>query len=103
MRISDWSSDVCSSDLEERVMQRRGFSLPRERGGLLCGTYALVPEIGAKFIRMFDACQSPKTAPAFLREEELAEQSLEADPRTPEQLRHELGRASCRESVSQYV
>lgn len=75
---------------EERMMQKRGFSLPRERGGLLCGSYSLLPEVGAKFIRMFDACQSPKSAPAFLREEELAEQNLEADPRTPEQLRHDV-------------
>ncbi|MEX1078790.1 MAG: DUF222 domain-containing protein [Homoserinimonas sp.] len=75
---------------EERMMQRRGFSLPRERGGLLCGTYALMPEVGGQFIRMFDACQSPRSAPAFLRDEELAEQNLEADPRTPEQLRHDV-------------
>jgi hypothetical protein len=75
---------------EERMMKRRGFSLPRERGGLLCGTYALMPEIGAKFIRMFDACQSPRTAPAFLSEEEFSEQNLEVDPRTPEQLRHDV-------------
>ncbi|HEU4807341.1 MAG TPA: DUF222 domain-containing protein [Homoserinimonas sp.] len=75
---------------EERMMQKRGFTLPRERGGLLCGTYALMPEVGGRFIRMFDACQSPKSAPAFLRDEELAEQNLEADPRTPEQLRHDV-------------
>ena len=75
---------------EERMMKKRGFSLPQERGGLLCGTYALMPEIGAKFLRMFDACQSPRTAPAFLREEEAAEQELEVDPRTPDQLRHDV-------------
>src|SRR3546814_13905774 len=28
MRISDWSSDVCSSDLGERAKARRNFSLP---------------------------------------------------------------------------
>jgi hypothetical protein len=75
---------------EEQLMRRRGFSLPRERDGLLYGTYALMPEVGAKFIRMFDACQSPRTAPAFLREDELAELELAADPRSPEQLRHDV-------------
>jgi hypothetical protein len=75
---------------EARMMQKRGFSLPRERGGLLCGTYALMPDVGGKFIRMFNACQSPRTAPEFLREEEVTEQNLEADPRTPEQLRHDV-------------
>jgi hypothetical protein len=75
---------------EERMMQKRGFSLPRERGGLLYGTYALMPDVGGKFIRMFDACQSPKSAPSFLRDEELADQKLEADPRTPDQLRHDV-------------
>src|SRR3546814_5090482 len=30
MRISDWSSDVCSSDLDELLAARRDFALPRE-------------------------------------------------------------------------
>src|SRR3546814_6612981 len=36
MRISDWSSDVCSSDLKQRqkstVAKRRGFASPRPGG-----------------------------------------------------------------------
>jgi hypothetical protein len=75
---------------EERAMKQRGFSRPRESGGLLRGTYALMPEVGAEFIRVFDACESPRTAPAFLRDDELAEQKLEADPRTPDQVRHDV-------------
>src|SRR3546814_1716181 len=33
MRISDWSSDVCSSDLAARVAQREGACPPRLRAG----------------------------------------------------------------------
>src|SRR3546814_5671145 len=77
LRISDWSSDVCSSDLtqwrafldpdgvrpsEERAMAERSFSRGVSRGGLVCGTYALLPEVAGK-----------------------------------------IGRASCRERVCQYV
>src|SRR3546814_10753018 len=37
MRISDWSSDVCSSDLVSRALQARGSLLPTEHGGLALG------------------------------------------------------------------
>src|SRR3546814_7802671 len=33
MRISDWSSDVCSSDLNHRVALKGGRCVPRERRG----------------------------------------------------------------------
>src|SRR3546814_7918502 len=70
MRISDWSSDVCSSDLQARGLRLvlrafEQFELPRRPA----------PAIGAGFAQ-------------------------------PEEFfgdRIEIGRASCRESVCQYV
>src|SRR3546814_16914339 len=84
MRISDWSSDVCSSDLATAA----SAGPPRLHDDLrhphrLAG---LADDGG----RVLDAEGSGK--PAFLVEVETAL------PR-----RHQLGRASCRERVCQYV
>src|SRR3546814_13184344 len=38
MRISDWSSDVCSSDLDHRAVTRLRVPGGRTSGGLLGGT-----------------------------------------------------------------
>src|SRR3546814_19410412 len=35
MRISDWSSDVCSSDLMGPIFGRNFFDLPAERDGVI--------------------------------------------------------------------
>src|SRR3546814_7168238 len=37
MRISDWSSDVCSSDLKRPIVRRAAPPPKRERGRLLSG------------------------------------------------------------------
>src|SRR3546814_17707145 len=47
MRISDWSSDVCSSDLDMIVMMR----MPLRQGGMMrgcCCAAAAVPEPGQR-------------------------------------------------------
>jgi len=53
---------------EERAMTRRCFSpgTYNSADNLVHGKYALMPEIHAKLGRVFDACLSPKTGPAFL-------------------------------------
>src|SRR3546814_3977515 len=68
MRISDWSSDVCSSDLR--------------RGGeqFLCSCQAFMPAQISK-----GACR------------------LGNNVTRNEHMRREIGRASCRERVCQYV
>src|SRR3546814_7345649 len=89
MRISDWSSDVCSSDLAEA-------------GGVQLVLH-LFPERGTAQ-RAFDALVH-----LFLRDA-LVEPHAEGDvlvDRHRERRRllehHEIGRASCRERVCQYV
>src|SRR3546814_5097494 len=80
MRISDWSSDVCSSDLLGSITAR---------GGVLGGDGGLVEtssHFGLNAQGSVDA-----SSPRGLRH--LADRSLQ----------HQIGRASCRERVCQYV
>ena len=76
--------------IEERAMRMRSFRLGRERDGLVSVRGALVPDVAAKFTALFTAYMSPRTAPAFLGEEELAAHNLEHDPRMRDQQRHDI-------------
>src|SRR3546814_2029019 len=77
MRISDWSSDVCSSDLlEKRRAALEGKVAVIKVGG------ATETEIEEKKFRVDDAVAAVKAA---------LEDGIE------------IGRASCRERVCQYV
>jgi hypothetical protein len=80
---------------EERAMADRGFSRGVARGGLICGTYALLPEIAGKLNRVMDAYLSPKTTGTFLSDDdrataEAAEADGGRDPRTDAQKRHDV-------------
>src|SRR3546814_3595070 len=77
MRISDWSSDVCSSDLDE---------------DLLPGDEVVVAvALGARLQRA-DIGARPRLGEVH-----------GAGPLAGDQLCKEIGRASCRERVCQYV
>src|SRR3546814_4328477 len=90
MRISDWSSDVCSSDLQARVEQRQRAD---ER-------HLEHEDRRADIDRGMDE-------PDQQRRHRLSDQNLEGAERRDEQLLEgaelEIGRASCRERVCQYV
>ncbi|MEX1079296.1 MAG: DUF222 domain-containing protein [Homoserinimonas sp.] len=86
---------------EEKAMGRRSFSPGSYNSGdgLVHGKYALMPEVHARLGKVFDACQSPKTGPAFLPEGDTATTEDEIspetaagpmDPRTPDQQRHDV-------------
>src|SRR3546814_4762591 len=91
LRISDWSSDVCSSDLKEKFFQpvdkeASDFTL-RNAGG---ETVRLVDLRGKVVVLHFIYAGCPDVCP--LHAEKIAEiQEME------------IGRASCRERVCQYV
>src|SRR3546814_10785439 len=72
MRISDWSSDVCSSDLLPSVMTSAGC--------LFDPVFVNLPQ--------YEAMEDSLEREAYLR-------TLD--------VRAEIGRASCRERVCQYV
>src|SRR3546814_7569838 len=80
MRISDWSSDVCSSDLPGADPDQPRISPRLSPGGsLLAG-----PAVEGRAARLDDAADRAATGHTILS---LAE----------------IGRASCRERVCQYV
>src|SRR3546814_4152365 len=89
MRISDWSSDVCSSDLipfrgrdgPRRNADRAQTAVAADRRG----TAALILSKG----RLMDERIAPLFSPFALRSLRLANRKI--------------GRASCRERVCQYV
>src|SRR3546814_12376255 len=99
MRISDWSSDVCSSDLCSSLAaptSRRVARTPpavmmprRERGGADASLAATLQPILLPFLTLLlllGAC-APRLAPPGPGLEAL----------------DQIGRASCRERVCQYV
>src|SRR3546814_2380456 len=89
MRISDWSSDVCSSDLQEDI---DGVEYAREQAEQVAG------EIGG---RQFIALPHQQRRP---REREQHRDRLPpARQRAGEEDAPQIGRASCRERVCQYV
>src|SRR3546814_2711176 len=98
MRISDWSSDVCSSDLAAEI----------ER----------CPHFGARVVD--EACHQPPAeqadrqideedpAPRGVSDDQAADRraenrSKQCRYRQPGHCRNQIGRASCRERVCQYV
>src|SRR3546814_17597602 len=101
MRISDWSSDVCSSDLialiEDGVAQTSVVHAPA-----LARTYAGAAGRGALRVRgaQREAIRTrrvPATPPIWLVSKSHRNAALEA------LLARESGRASCRERVCQDV
>src|SRR3546814_5490125 len=92
MRISDWSSDVCSSDLVDPALPRGSQQSCDQRVAVhqACGSTVAnaVPDISEELVRGID--ERPRRAH---RGQERCG-ILEAD---------QIGRASCRERVCQYV
>src|SRR3546814_971196 len=89
MRISDWSSDVCSSDLDD---DRAGM-IHRQRGCFLVDGHAC--RLGCS--RQPDRVIKRVEMPAFAVEHP-AMMGLARNDRADQ-----IGRASCRERVCQYV
>src|SRR3546814_20614055 len=97
MRISDWSSDVCSSDLDEARRRKLAGTLVISVAIRRDGSVERADMIQSSGIKLLDA--------AAMRIAKLAE-PYPPLPRTEEKIdvRHVTnGRASCRERVCQYV
>ncbi len=76
--------------VERRAWNARGFQPGTLVGGLVCGRFALMPEVAAKLNRLFDAFLSPRTTTEFRTAEEQAEVDEASDPRTRDQQRHDV-------------
>src|SRR3546814_8459788 len=77
LRISDWSSDVCSSDLEAEICSR-------------CSD----PALGRSGLMQVKAAAGGQRHPAAMTAAERSILIIQG---------HQIGRASCRERVCQYV
>src|SRR3546814_15948092 len=100
MRISDWSSDVCSSDLapiSDLAQPRFAPVAPGVDLALVVGAqhwFAMFGRVEALAVEIADRGLAAKAAAAPLAEHEFVRGALQFE---------EIGRASCRESVCQYV
>src|SRR3546814_3581428 len=97
MRISDWSSDVCSSDLpadgEPFVEREREFGARRD-GSPVCGQRQVERIADAHLMR--ETSVEIKLTGVGARNG-VENQTCKDDPDPPQ-----IGRASCRERVCQY-
>src|SRR3546814_2852150 len=91
MRISDWSSDVCSSDLADGVVEGGDEDVGAERHPR--GARGEAGEHGER------------RRPVVIDDRVVLfhPDGLEAELLRARHLREEIGRASCRERVCQYV
>src|SRR3546814_7054950 len=86
MRISDWSSDVCSSDLDDLLVRHRRHVTRREDTGLARRAARVDLDLAA-------IAQCHRIAEPFGVWDQA---DLDENP-------FEIGRASCRERVCQFV
>src|SRR3546814_8103830 len=100
MRISDWSSDVCSSDLLDRQLHRGAFERQRGHGAGNAVEFeqdaARLHARGPEFRRTLALTHTD-----FGRLRRHGDVGEDANPQTA--LTLAIGRASCRERVCQYV
>src|SRR3546814_17504676 len=111
MRISDWSSDVCSSDLQvEAKFGRANFSCPAENGGQRLiwsqqpyGQYAWGANVNSAGIT--DRIEPLLTDKHFnvLATGVWTPERVRCEFGPPAEITQEIGRASCRERVCTYV
>src|SRR3546814_14486729 len=87
MRISDWSSDVCSSDLDRQMHRNAPEPLILQAWVWALGRTLLADELGPHYLEFLDGG-------IYTIERLIANGSGWCDD--------EIGRASCRESVCQY-
>src|SRR3546814_16009628 len=87
MRISDWSSDVCSSDLVARDGIRNGDGLRKDR------LPHVLPVARERHLDVADPARGGELQIDCLLGFEVRVEAVEV----------KIGRASCRESVCQYV
>src|SRR3546814_19019824 len=112
MRISDWSSDVCSSDLSKDVAEvglgSENFSISTEFDGLPASGMALRLATGGNLL---DAVENVREVISglepYLPEGVKVVYPYDTSPMVETSINSvvhtQIGRASCRERVGQYV
>src|SRR3546814_9131477 len=98
MRISDWSSDVCSADLRLAVLRTRGFEeLSEVDGRAFMVVLDYLRQVGIEIVE-------PRADPALraLVDRLACVPDLSVEMHAYEMRWPSLGRASCRERGCQY-
>jgi hypothetical protein len=80
---------------DDRQVAKRGIRFYRRADGLLGVDGGLAPAQEAIIVPVFDAFLSPRTAPAFLANDEDIERGVMEDPRSREQQRADILTALC--------
>src|SRR3546814_3161309 len=101
MRISDWSSDVCSSDLADQCFGEAGIVIG-EPGfePVPVGTPRAFPQRGKKCAAALDD-RARRGVAGIAVEQMIGAQQREGDGARALEIK--IGRESCRERVCQYV
>src|SRR3546814_19796549 len=100
MRISDWSSDVCSSDLSQRRLGPQAIAQGRQphARGSRCAGCAQGQQFVGRSRPLF-----PSRARAAPHLVELSLARLDQERSRPPPRSYETGSASCRQNVCPYV
>src|SRR3546814_11804457 len=107
MRISDWSSDVCSSDLPDIGSRGRGVAVIRDEAALIAyltraSDDVLVQRyIGGDEFGVFVYRRPEDGKPVIYSITQKCFPTVSGDGQRT--LAQQIGRASCRERVCQYV
>src|SRR3546814_10388866 len=89
MRIIDWSSDVCSSDLDLRSATARAARIPRGRQHSESGQRQALHRAHRVLFGATEGCSQTSAAGSVMSQSQ--------------RFIIDIGRASCRERVCQYV
>src|SRR3546814_11097591 len=100
MRISDWSSDVCSSDLAPAAL---GFRLAIEVAGVLHRPRLDVGDAGVALVAQRGRLKLDPDVRRLLHDDALLPQRLLEGVEDEAAFQAKIGRASCRERGCQYV
>src|SRR3546814_13736067 len=104
MRISDWSSDVCSSDLNRRAPYNVEVNPAGQTPALELDDGSILTEITAICEYLEERFPAPILIGATPEERAVTRMwTRRVDLKICEPLTNEIGRASCRERVCQYV
>src|SRR3546814_20806445 len=99
MRISDWSSDVCSSDLYSSDVEEAHYFDPKYQK-LTASLSAVLPN--QPLINIVDS-SADGTKHLVYAESDVDSGRYYFFDESAKKLRQKIGRASCRERVCQYV
>src|SRR3546814_2533803 len=102
MRISDWSSDVCSSDLVNKITASADVGSKKFEANLN-RTVKNLQQVMSQISTLEKSMYAGAGGVRQLNQAQQFGKSTEAAARFAGTVKNEIGRASCRERMCQYV